>query len=110
VLLGGILTMKVFEPGWATIREKVWGAHAVWVRTQAAVDALLQDWRDPEALCQPVDVAWTRVLHLVNAVVAVPQIVIQVDLGSDIRMRQKRRPEEDSLFRPWCSLEGGEPR
>jgi hypothetical protein len=106
VLLGGGLTSKAAEPGWEPVRAKVWGNHACWIRTQAAADALVEAWRNPEHLCQPVDDAWTAALHGVHAVVAVPQIVFQVDLSSDILKNRNFGPNDLSLYHPWCSLEG----
>jgi hypothetical protein len=109
VLIGGGLTMKVTEPGWGHIGHKVWGTHAFWVRTERAAEALVHAWRNPEGPCQPVDDAWNNVLKAANAVVAVPQMVVQVDFGSDIHNR-RFGPHDISLFKPWCSLEGRPPR
>jgi hypothetical protein len=105
VLIGGGLTMRVTEPGWGMIQHKVWGAHAFWVRTQHAADALVHAWRNPESPCQPIDDAWNHALKALNAVVAVPQMVVQIDLGSDIQPARRLGPFDTSLFQPWCSLQ-----
>jgi hypothetical protein len=110
VLLGGNLGRKVSEPGWAMIRSGVWGGHAVWIRTQTAADALVHAWRNPVGGHRSLDVAWNRPLRQARAVVAVPQIVIQVDTGSDIEKGRKFAPEEDTAYWPWCSLQGDQAR
>jgi hypothetical protein len=110
VLLGGGLTSKASEPGWEPVRQNAWGMHAFWVRTPAAAGALVQAWSNPAHLCQPADDVWTAVLHRARAVVAVPQIVFQVNLGSDILKNRKFGPNDLSLYHPWCSLEGRKPR
>jgi hypothetical protein len=110
VLLGGGLTSKASEPGWEPVRMNVWGTHAFWVRTQAAADALVQAWRNPESLCQPADDTWTLPLQLARAVAAVPQIVFQVNLDSDILKNRQFGPNDLSLYHPWCSLKGRKPR
>jgi hypothetical protein len=110
VLIGGGLTVKVAEPGWGHIHHKVWGTHAFWLRTQRAADALVHAWRHPEGPCQPVDDAWNQTLKAVNAVVAVPQMVVQFDLRSDIQPDRRLGPHDTSLFQPWCSLQGRPPR
>jgi hypothetical protein len=110
VLLGGGLTSKASEPGWEPLRLNVWGTHAFWVRTQAAADALIQAWRTPQHLCQTADDAWTVPLQVAQAVVAVPQIVFQINLGSDILKNRQFGPNDLSLYHPWCSLEGRKPR
>jgi hypothetical protein len=109
VLLGGGLTRKVSEPGWSPVRLKVWGRHAFWVRTRNASEALVQAWRNPESPCQPGDDLWTLPLQQMKAAVAVPQIVFQADLDSDIPRRTMRQ-NPTSLFHPWCSLRGGRTR
>lgn len=110
VLLGGNLwPQKVADPGWATVRSSVFGGHAVWIRTQSAADSLVHAWRRPAGPARSIDVAWTRPLKQANAVVAVPQIVFQVDIGTDVQMGRYDEPGGASSYDPWCSLQGGEP-
>jgi hypothetical protein len=110
VLLGGNLwPQKVAEPGWASISHSVFGGHAVWIRTQKAADALVRAWRKPVQAFGAIDVLWMRPLKRANAVVAVPQIVYQVDIGTDVQMGRVDEPGGASSYEPWCSLQGGEP-
>jgi hypothetical protein len=110
VLLGGNLGNKVSEPGWAAILGGVWGAHAVWIRTQPAAGSLVQAWRNPVGTQRSLDLAWRIPLRQAHAVIAVPQIVIQVDTGSDIDKGRVFAPEEDTAYWPWCSLKGDRER
>jgi len=110
VLLGGHLGSKVADPGWAAIRSGIWGAHAVWIRTQQAAAALIHAWRHPVGAERSLDLAWKRPLRLARAVVAVPQIVIQIDTGSDIERGRVFGLNDITAYLPWCSLKGGEPQ
>lgn len=109
VLLGGNRRQRVANPGWAPIRSIVWGAQAVWIRTQKAADSLIHAWRNPVDPHWSHDVASLQPLREAKAVLAVPQIVIQVLIDSDIDKGRIFRPDDVSVYRPWCSLKGGDP-
>jgi len=110
VLLGGNLwPQKVAKPGWATIGHGVFGGQAVWLRPPTAADDLIQAWRPPSGPARSIDAAWTRPLKRANAVVAVPQIVYQVDIGTDVQMGRVDEPGGGSSYEPWCSMVGGQP-
>jgi hypothetical protein len=109
VLLGGNLwPEKVSKPGWASIGRNVFGAHAAWIRTERAARSLVEAWRSPSNTGRPVDAAWTQALKRAKAVVAVPQIVYQVDIGTDVQVdRHGDDPSDSSSYEPWCSMVGG---
>src|SRR5688572_16322151 len=107
VLLGGNLwPQKASQPGWATIGQNVFGGHAVWIRTQSVADALVRAWRNPTGRVREIDSAWTLPLKRARTVVAVPQIVYQVDIGTDVQIGRHDEPGDGSSYEPWCSMVG----
>ena len=108
VLLGGELWSRTDKPGWFAIDRGTNGTHAIWIRTQRAADLLLVAWQDPRNRHAPVDLAWRSALATSEAVVAVPQIVCQADLSTDVQIGRVFRPGQATLVQPWCSLVGGE--
>jgi hypothetical protein len=108
VLLGGNLwPQKTSRPGWATIGQNVFGGHGVWIRTEAAARSLVRAWRMPANIGRPIDASWTQPLRRANTVVAVPQIVYQVDIGTDVQIGRHDEPGGSSSYEPWCSMAGG---
>ena len=107
VLLGGFLWRKTLQPGWRSAWQGASAGHAIWIRNEQAVEALLQAWQSDEGRFQPPDVSWSTALIQSHAVIAVPQMVPQADLGTDIQMGRIFHPDESIPFDPWCSLEGG---
>lgn len=108
VLLGGHLWAKASEPGWASTGNGLNGSHALWIRTQRAADALVASWNISSNPTMPVDYVWGSALKSCHAVVAVPQIVCQADLGTDVQIGRTFPRHGPPLTHPWCSLQAGE--
>ncbi|MGE3797818.1 MAG: hypothetical protein AB7G88_08245 [Thermomicrobiales bacterium] len=107
VLLGGFLWRKTRRPGWCPAWYGASGAHAVWLRTDRAAKSLVRAWQSDDRRFEPIDISWSTALIRSRAVIAVPQMVLQVDLGTDIQIGRTFHRGESSPFDPWCSLEGG---
>ncbi len=107
VLLGGELWSRTDQPGWTAVDRGVNGTHAIWIRTHRAADVLLHAWQSTTNWSHPIDYSWRAALRACGTVVAVPQIVRQADLESDVQIGRQgwARPV---LSEPWCSLRGGE--
>lgn len=104
VLLGGQLWEPTSEPGWISAGKGVNGTQAVWIRTQRAADELLASWQPHNEATGPVDFVWRSALSTCRTVLAVPQIVCQIDLDTDVQIGRVFGPWETTLVQPWCSL------
>ena len=104
VLLGGELWNKTSDPGWVSVERGLNGSHSIWIRSQQAADALLAAWSSPRNRFTPVDYAWRSALGETGAVVAVPQILCQANLGTDVQIGRVFPAHEPPLIDPWCSL------
>jgi hypothetical protein len=110
VLLGGDAVQKVADPGWSRIRRGAWGTHAVWIRTDHAAELLVETWRAEATAHVPVDQAWEPVLLQTGAVIAVPQVVYQADIRTDVQVGRQLHPADTTPFDPWCSLDSADRR
>ncbi len=104
VLLGGELWRKTTTPGWSPIETGANGTHALWIRTQRAADQLLAAWQSKRGPAGPIDLLWRSVLPRCNAVVAVPQLICQANLDTDVQHGRVFHRNEPLLTKPWCSL------
>ena len=96
--------MKSGHSGWIPVESGVNGTHAIWIRTQHAANLLVDAWQMPKNANAPVDLAWRSALLSSQAVIAVPQIVRQTDLGTDVQIGRFFPGGKITLSDPWCSL------
>ncbi|MGE3797819.1 MAG: hypothetical protein AB7G88_08250 [Thermomicrobiales bacterium] len=104
VLLGGELWSKAREPGWVHAGAGLNGTHALWIRTPQAAHRLTASWDESSNPNMPADFVWRSALEVCQAVLAVPQIVCQANLGTDVQIGRIIPSHGPSLVDPWCSL------